>query len=123
MAYTKELWAAPAALTIIVRDSMKESLISRILTSHLNLLWHNKGDCVVYIKGCLIRHSENGVIVDELDLKNVFNLKIVLEKRLPCHWKSDLAQRIEEGCRILGRQPSSHSMIRLSCSHLSQDSL
>jgi hypothetical protein len=29
---------------------------------------------VVYIKGCLIRHSEYGIIPDELDIKNVFNL-------------------------------------------------
>jgi hypothetical protein len=72
-----------------------------MLTSHLNLLWYYKGDGVVDIKGRLIRDAEYAFIVDELDLKKVFNLKKGLEKRLPCHWKSDLAQQIEEGGCIL----------------------
>jgi hypothetical protein len=46
----------------------------RILTSHLNLLWNDKGYCMVDIKGRLIRDAENGIIIDELDLKKVFNL-------------------------------------------------
>ncbi len=64
-----------------------------ILTSHLNLLWYDKSDSVVDIQGHLIRHSEYCVISDEVDLKNVFYLTDGLEKMLPCHWRSDLAQQ------------------------------
>ena len=76
IAYIIELWAAPAALTINVSNSKNSKLSYHILTSHFNLLWHNKGDCVVDIKGRLIRYAENCVIADEFDLKKVLNLKI-----------------------------------------------
>ena len=59
---------------MIVSNSKKVTLNYRILTSHLNLLWYDNDYGVVYIQGCLIRHSEYGIIPDELDIKNVFNL-------------------------------------------------
>jgi hypothetical protein len=67
---------------------------------------------MVDIKGRLIRDAEYGIIIDELDLKKVFNLIKRLEKRLPYHSRSDLVQRREVRGHIIGQSPSSHSMIR-----------
>jgi hypothetical protein len=52
-----------------VSISIEEQLSHLILTGHLNLLWYDKRDSVVDIKCGLIRHAENCVIIDELDLK------------------------------------------------------
>jgi hypothetical protein len=68
-----------------VSTSIKVPLSYIILTSHLNLLWYHKDDGVIYIKGRLIRHAEYGVIINELDLKKVFNLEKRLKKSLPYH--------------------------------------
>ena len=78
---------------------------------------------MIDIKDRLIRHSEYRFITDKLYLKYVFNLKMELVSELPCHWIFDLVLRREEGGRILGRSFLSNSIIRLSCSQLSQDSL
>jgi hypothetical protein len=86
-----------------VSNSIEIHLSNYNITSHLNLLWYEKCDGVVDIKSRLIRHADNVVIPDELYIKNVFYLEHGIKINLPCHSRSNLAQRIEVEGHILGR--------------------
>ena len=43
-------------------------------TCHLDLLGNNIADCIVLIEGGVIAHSEDSVIPDEFNIKEVFYL-------------------------------------------------